>query len=207
MRFLIPIAPLLAILAAEGFERIRKITIDLAGEPGKRFLQTGLIVLCFLNLPPFTSLHELDRVVWDGWLTHVIHTVPVGAVLGSISEVDYISRKIPSYPAWQYINSHLDEDSIILTFSGGDQLYSDRNRIPSDSTIARQVVWIPQRGQERQFLEQIVSLGITHILFEKKGLPNLLNSDLAIIQPEVIEKWYIREFEDANFILYRVGQQ
>jgi hypothetical protein len=207
MRFVVPIVPLLAVLAAESFEQIRGAVKSMGGEAGKRLLEFGFIVLCLLNLPPFISLHEFDRVEWKGWLTHVVHTVPLGVVFGEVSEADYLNQKVPSYAAWQYIDTHLDRDSRILTFSGGDHFYSHRQRISSEATIAFHAVWVPQRGEEYRLLEQMNLLGITHILFDKRQIADLEAWNLAIVQPEVISKWYVKEYEDATFVLYRLLQE
>ncbi|NIV30519.1 MAG: GlyGly-CTERM sorting domain-containing protein, partial [Anaerolineae bacterium] len=136
MRFVVPITPLLAVLAAVACTR------PMDAWPGKRATWVrraacgGVAILLLLNLPPFTSLHERDRVGWDGWLTHVIRQVPVAVVIGSTSYEDYLVHSVPSYAVWQHINTYLPEDARLLTFSGGDHLYSERDRVPSDSTIA-----------------------------------------------------------------------
>jgi hypothetical protein len=72
---------------------------------------------------------------------------------------------------------------------------------------ARPAVWAPQRGEERQMLEALKSLGITHILIDKTKLGDLLGYNLAIVQPEVINTWYVKEYEDTTYILYRLLQQ
>ena len=204
MRFLVPITPALAMLAAEGAARAQYAARELTGETGKRILNVALLIFCLFNLPPFTSLHEYDREDSNGWLTHVIHTVPFGVVFGKESEAAYLARAVPSFDVWQYINTQLPVDCRVLTFRGGDHFYSYRQRIPGDATIARSAVWIPQRNQETQLLEQLSALGITHILFDKKGMAELDENNLAIVQPEVISKWYAKEYEDENFLLYRL---
>jgi hypothetical protein len=204
MRFLVPIVPLLAILAAESLEQIRRAVKIVGGTWGQRPVEFVIVVFALLNLPPFTSLHEVDRVVWDGWLTHVIHTVPLGVVLGTVTEADYLNQKVASYAAWQYIDTNVSSESHILTFSGGDHFYSHRQRLSSDSTMAHDAVWVPQRGEENLMLEQMKALGITHILFDKRQIADLEAWNLAIIQPEIISGWYVRDYEDTSFILYRL---
>lgn len=206
MRFLVPITPVLAMLTAEGAARAQGAAGGLIGETGKRLLTVALFVFCLLNLPPFTSLHEFDRQGSNGWLTHVIHAIPFEVVSGKESEAAYLARTVPSYKVWQYINTQLPVDCRILTFRGGDHFYSYRQRIPADATIARPAVWIPQRNQEAQLLEQLSRLGITHILFDKGGTPELVENNLAILQPEMISKWYAKKYEDENFLLYRLVQ-
>jgi hypothetical protein len=207
MRFLLPIVPVLAILTAASLEQILRVVKAVGVKWGQRLVELVIVIFALLNLPPFTSLHEVDRLVWDGWLTHVVHTVPLGVVSGKVTEADYLNQKVASYAAWQYIDTNLASESRILTFSGGDHFYSHRQRLSSDSTMAHDAVWVPQRGEEHLMLEQMKALGITHILFDKRQIADLEAWNLAIIQPEVISGWYVREYEDSMFILYRLVQE
>lgn len=202
MRFLMPVVPFLAILAAEGMRQINCLLLVWNNDLQKRAAKIGVVALLIMNLPPFLSLHEFDRAGRNGWLTHVIHTVPLGVVLGYESETSYLQRKVPSFAAWQYINAHLASDSRVLTFSGGDHFYGQRSRIPSDATIARGAVWVPQ--DEETWLNEVKSLGVTHILFDKKEIQNLVNEHLVIAQPAIIASLYTMEYEDQYFILYRL---
>jgi hypothetical protein len=204
MRFLIPLTPLLAVLAAEASDRLALLLRStLAGWGGKAF-QGGLAVLLLLNLPPFISLHEGDRVMWDGWLTHVIRRIPISVVIGLESQQDYLARSVPSYAAWHYINTHLPADARVLTFSGGDHFYSERERIWSDALVAHPAVWGAPRGQEEQALENLHRLDVLYILFDKQQLDSLEPGTLAIAQPSVLASWYDLVYEDDRFALYRI---
>lgn len=203
MRFLVPITPLLAILAAASCEGLAHWLNSLVKGGGLVFY-TGLAVLLPLNLPPFLPLHEGNRVGWTGWLTHVIRELPLPVVVGQTSEATYLQKTVPSYAAWQYINAHLPKTARILTFSDGDQFYSDRDRLWSDATIARPATWGATRGQEQQALQALHQLGISHILFDQKQLKSLPVDTLAIAQPEVLQAWYEEVYKDNRYILYRV---
>ncbi|MEP0871817.1 hypothetical protein NDA01_18545 [Trichocoleus desertorum AS-A10] len=167
-------------------------------------LYTGLAVLLPLNLPPFLPFHEGNRVGWTGWLTHVIREIPLPVVVGQTSEAAYLQKTVPSYSAWQYINAHLPKTARILTFSDGDQFYSDRARLWSDATIARPATWGAARGQEKQAFQSLQKSEISHILFDKQQLKSLPPDTLAIAQPEVVKTWYEEVYEDSRYILYRV---
>jgi hypothetical protein len=204
MRFVVPITPLLAVLAAAA------CSWPMGSWPGKRAKRVrravygGVAMLLLLNLPPFTSLHERDRAGWDGWLTHVVRQVPVSVVIGSTSYEEYLVRSVPSYAVWQHINTHLPEDARVLTFSGGDHLYSERDRVPSDATIAQTAVWLSTQDDEQQALEAMHQLRITHVLFDKRQLRSRELDDLAITQPARMADWYDPQYEDHRFVLYRV---
>jgi hypothetical protein len=202
MRFLVPVTPLLAVLAAESCGRLAELLRGLNG--CKVIAYGGMAGLLLLNLPPFTSLHERDRVMWDGWLTHVVHEVPLGVVVGRESQEDYLARKVPSYTAWRYINTHLPDDARVLTFSGGDHFYSERDRIASDATIAHAAVWGATLGQEQRALRAMRQLDISHVLVDSRQLESGRLDDLAIVQPEIMTDWYELVYEDNRFVLFRL---
>ena len=203
MRFLVPITPVLAVLAAEAFERLVLFLRDTRWL--RSAIQGAVAGLLLFNLPPWTSLHEADRVGWDGWLTHVMHRIPLGVVIGEESQENYLTRTVPSYAAWRYINTHLPDNTRVLTFSGGDHFYSERDRIWSDATITRSVTWGSKRGQERQALNSMSDLGISHVLFDKKQISSLEAGALAITEPSMLTRWFDIKYEDSRFVLYRVN--
>jgi len=202
MRFLVPVTPLLAVLAAEACGRLAELLRGLKW--CKAIAYGGVAGLLLLNLPPFTSLHERDRVMWDGWLTHVVHEVPLGVVVGREPREDYLARKVPSYTAWRHINTYLPDGACVLTFSGGDHFYSERDRIASDATIAHAAIWGATRGQERQAIQTMHQLGISHVLFDKRQLESGDLDDLAIAQSAMMAEWYELEYEDDHFVLDRL---
>ncbi|HLE14920.1 MAG TPA: hypothetical protein VI776_09235, partial [Anaerolineales bacterium] len=202
MRFLVPIVPLLAVLGAEGFHRgLDRLSTT---QRTNRLVSAGLACLLLLNLPPFTSLHEGDRVVWDGWLTHVVHTVPVGVVIGQVSRQSFLEQKVPSYRVWRYINAELPAEARVLTFSGGDQFYSQRQRISGDAQLAQDATWGAQTGEEDQALEELDRLNVSHLLFDKRQIELGALDGLAIAGQDMIAERYEKVYEDDRFILYRL---
>jgi len=206
MRFLIPITSLFAVLAAEACDRISLVLRTGVIKFARPALHGCVAMLLLLNLPPFTSLHEADRVVWEGWLTHVIHRVPIGVVIGSESQEAYLLRMVPSYASWHYVNTHLPADARVLAFVNNDYLYSKRERLWSHATMARPAVWGAERGQEREALQALRTLGISHILFDKRQLETLKPGALAVAEPSVIANRYDLEYEDRRYSLYRLRE-
>lgn len=109
MRQLMPIAPALAVLAAFAYVRVAALARQVAGRSAPALFACGLAVLMVLNLPPFTPLHEVDRINWDGWLSSVLYRLPWSVVAGGQSVDDYLTRAIRSYPVWQYADAHLPQ--------------------------------------------------------------------------------------------------
>jgi len=202
LRFLLPVTPFLAVLSAAAFQEIASQFPGLGRK--SNLLSWILIALLILNLPPFTSLHETDREGWNGWLTHVIHELPMGVVFGYESEGDFLARKVPSYRAWEYINTNLPLDAFVLTFSGGDHLYSDRTRISSDATAAHPAVWGAGSNMKEQALQALRDLGVTYVLFDRQQLESGALDSLALVQDSSLNSWYELEYDDERFLLARL---
>lgn len=204
MRFLAPITPVLALLGAVAFSGLEMQFQDRLPRFAAKSLTLGLVVLLVLNLPWFMPLNETDRVEWDNWLTNVLHDVPFSVVLGREGAEEYLASSVPSYSAWQYINIHLPTDARVLTFSGGDQFYSARDRLSSDATIANSAVWGSRVGREAKAFTTLKQLEITHILFDKRQLAQLDPGVLAIASSSAIGRWYKQEYQDERFVLYEI---
>lgn len=207
MRFLLPITPLLCVLGAESCHRLEILfrstkNISIQGIPVYGFLAFLLI----LNLPPFISFHEKDRNGWDGWLTHVIRDFPLRVVIGVETETQYLTRSVPSFRVWQYVNSNLQDHEKILTFSGGDNLYSNVDRIWSYATLARPAVWAEGTAKKTKILQALKALGISHVLFDQKTLESL-DSTPTIAEPSLLAQWFDLEYQDSRFFLYRLRQK
>ena len=144
MRFLMPVVAPMALLAAAGLDAVAQA----AGEwhrRGRQLVIAAAFAVAFLNLPPFIRLHERDRQGWADYVTHVLRQSPVAVVAGRESEVSYLRRELPTFAAWQFINTDLPDDARVLTFAGGDQFYGRRRRISHDATIARSRHWRRRR--------------------------------------------------------------
>lgn len=179
LRFLLPAIPLLALLGAVGFERIRATAASVV--PGGAHVVMGtLALLLTMNLPMFVEWHDRERHHGGPWLTHVIREVPVAAVTGAESRSAYLRRLVPSFAAWEFIDQHLPPDSRVLTFSGGDHLYSGRSRLWSDATMARPVAWGAVTGTERETVQRLHDMGITHVLLDERQLAAESSVSLAI---------------------------
>jgi hypothetical protein len=201
LRFLMPVVPPLALVAAASFKSIQARAASLPH--GKTVVTIAILAVAMLNLPPFTALHEADRVGWNGWLTHVIREAPVGVVAGRESQAAYLRREVTSFGAWETINANLDAHVRILTFSGGDQLYARRARVSHDATIARPAVWGAAAEDIDAAVTTLRRLRITHVLFDRHELSRLKGDSLAIMSPEV-QQACASEYDDGRYWLCRL---
>jgi len=204
MRFLVPVAPTLAILGSVAFARLVALARLVAGRRGTSALASGFALLLVLNLPPFTSLHENDRVGWEGWLNSVLHGVPLSVAIGGESRESYLTRTVRSYGVWSFANQTLPQDSRVLTWSGGDQFYSQRARVWALATALRPIVWA-EAGRETEVLQGLYIQGITHLIVDRhfNDFPEEWDK-YAILGPVSRASWYDILYEDRYYMLYRV---
>ncbi|MFN8469411.1 MAG: glycosyltransferase family 39 protein [Caldilineaceae bacterium] len=204
VRQLIPIAPVLAALAALAFARVAGLARLVAGSAAPALLAGSLAVLMVLNLPPFTPLHEVDRVNWDGWLSSVLYRLPWSVVAGGQSVDDYLTREIRSYPVWQYADAHLPPGARVLTWSGGDEFYTHHDRLWANSAPAIATSKAP-RGAEAQALARLCALGITHLIVGRRPPeePNPWDA-YALTSPLARSQWYEELYSDYWYVLYRI---
>ena len=195
LRFLVPIGGALALLAADGWRRVMETG---AGVRAARLAGIALVAVACLNLPPFMTLHEGDRVGYRGWLTHVMRTAPVAVVTGRETEAQYLARTVPSYRVWQYANARLPADGAVLTFTGGDNLYGRRVRYPHDSVLARPAVWTATNDLD--VLRTLHGLRIDYVIFDRRILPEL-QSDRLPIAGERLQRACVTLYEDGRYRL------
>jgi hypothetical protein len=202
LRFLMPIVPAMALLAAAALDRASLWRSNVFPH-GTGIVPAGVMCLALLNLPPFTPLHEADRAGWEGWLTHVLRKSPNAVVAGRESQAVYLQRAVPSSGAWQWINRTLPADARVLALSGGDQLYAARPRLSHDATIARAAVWgVPEQPVDAT-LAELRRLRITHILFDRRELSRVKAGAPAIAAPE-LQRACVREYDDGRYWVCRL---
>jgi hypothetical protein len=206
-RFLIPIIPLLAILGAGGFAAAFERCSESRFPGSRRWLVAFVSILMFLNLPPFISLHEGNRQGWTGWLIHVVRRVPAGVVVGTTGRDEYLTANVHSYGAWQFVNRSLPASARVLTFSGGDQLYSNRERLWAESAMAFPAVWGAMGKDSRYVTSTLEGLGVSHLLLDKSRLDLDRSKGLPIVQKEFLEEYCEEVYGDYWFSLYRIRKE
>ncbi len=205
LRFLLPLVPILSVIAAAGATSLDAATARF--RPGVRWTMAGtLVLLLLLDLPPFIDWHERDRRGWTGWLTHVHRAMPLAVVLGAESESSYLSRTVPTFSAWRQIDALTPPDSVVLTFLGGDHLYGTRARLWSDATLATDVTWGALAGDEPRMLAAAARHGLTHVLFARAQLADAEFQRLAIASARTRQCCLEPLYEDTHVVLYRLVQ-
>lgn len=203
VRYLLPITPALALLGTAGYGRLSSLLRFSYGTFAPQLMNGLLLATLTLNLPLFITLHEEARAdSWTNWIDAVIRSIPTDVVLRGEPEEFYLSRKIRSYGAWRFINQNLPLTARVLSFSEGDNYYSQRDRVPYYAVTVYPFVYA-QVGHEDEAIAGLRKLGFTHILFDKRTLQNLART-VVIAEPTLMQKCYALEYEDQNFVLYRL---
>ncbi len=204
LRFLMPVVSVLAILGAQGWQHLTAAGVRIRG--ATPVIAAALLLVGVLQLPPFVVIQEADRAGWTGQLTHVLRGAPAAVVLGRESSEAYLAREVPSYAAWQYVNARLPWSARVLTFSGGDQLYSRRRRVPHDTVLARAAVWNPADSDIETVGSALKRLQVTHILYDARAFRREPLARLAIASPRFRHACVV-EHADGRFILCRVDYE
>lgn len=202
LRFLLPVVPALAVLAAVGGGVLVGAVRRLTGGVGAAAVRVAIVVLLVVNLPPFMNWHDTDRQGGDGWLTHVLRGVPAGVVLGAESTDDYLARSVPTYRAWREIDARTAPDARVLTFAGGDHLYSHRARLPADAAMATPITWGRLAGDESRMIAAAEKAAVSFVLFDRRETSPDFQS-LAIASAETRRRWLAPFYDDGRIEVLR----
>lgn len=203
LRFLMPIVPLLACLAAVGFTRLAALLRLVVHRRAARVLVSATALLLVLNLPPFTALHERDRVEWKGWINSTLHGLPVAVVLGGESREAYLTRNVRSFAVWSAAERLLPANARVLTWTGGDEFFTRSDRIWANATMLRSTAWAEHQAAA-DALRGLRAHGITHLILDQQMLAEDDGSAYALTRPDLRDRWYENVYADDFYRLYRI---
>ena len=163
VRYILPVLPFLAIIAAMGIK-------DLLDKMGERALFASLrfkekiksaakvlVIGCVATLLIFNIIYLKYRI-------EIINPLPY--VLGKETKETFLQHHLLHYNAVKFINDTLPDDAIVFTmFLGRRGYYLDRaykNEASFGMAAIRHM--ITNADDEEKFLEYIRSMGVTHIL-------------------------------------------
>ena len=163
VRYILPVLPFLAIIAAMGIK-------DLLDKMGERTLFASLrfkekiksaakvlVIACVATLLIFNIIYLKYRI-------EIINPLPY--VLGKETKETFLQHHLLHYNAVKFINDTLPDDAIVFTmFLGRRGYYLDRaykNEASFGMAAIRHM--ITNADDEEKFLEYIRSMGVTHIL-------------------------------------------
>jgi hypothetical protein len=189
-RYVLPIVPpLLALMAYGIFNAYLRIK-----RPGYLFA-----VLLF-----FACLQGL-------YLWRYFQTVrPLGYLAGRESREAYLSRQVPEYPVFHYINHQLPATAkIYLLFIGRRGYYCERDYIHDGGELPGLLLNAIQSAQDARAIgKTLATRGVTHLMVREELLVRFLNNNL---NPDQHTRWnrFVAEhlharFRDRGYALYQL---
>jgi len=153
IRYLAPMIPPLVILSAFG---LRNIARGIREFRDSRQRALGWAIVCG------------GVIFFAGWnaqymLSQFRTLEPVGYLVGETSRKEYLERRVPEYPAFQYINTHLPMDTkTLFLFVGNRGYYCDRPyTLDRDYAFYRSV---KDAKRPEHLAAELQGKGITHLL-------------------------------------------
>lgn len=194
IRYVLPIVPFMAILAAQGVVRCWRL---LQGRAAAR-VALGLLVVALMvqNTAYYLDLFRKED--------------PLPLLRGEESREAYLRRRVPYYGIMAYANEHLPEDArILFLFMGNRGYYCERDYLYDtyfSGESFRRV--IASSYSVDGILKYLESQGITHILLNKKLTLDFFHNNL---KPEKERNFhhFLRQYvetirEDGKYYLLRV---
>ena len=183
IRYILPIVPPLVILAVYGVHNIYLRIVH------PSFLFGGLILLTALN----------GVYLWN----HFRVVSPVEYVAGRESRQAYLTRMLPDYPAFQYINGNLPPTAkIYLLFMGRRAYYCERDYFHDAGENAAVLLGMIRNAKSSDEIRlKLRDKGLTHLLVREDLLTRFLANSLTA------ENWQVWDaFVRAHLqALYRNG--
>jgi hypothetical protein len=159
IRYLLPLAPLLGIIAGVGLlgqDGIRRWMVY----PGATALVAGSL-LAF----PFIYPHVVRE--WTYW--HAYQS-PIPYLRGTQTAEEYLRRDIPSIYVYEYVGQNLGPGDRILLLNDACQFYSS---VPTLYSFTVEGEGILMEQTETGVMEKMRRAGITHVLLNYNGLAPL----------------------------------
>jgi len=156
LRFLIPVFPLICLLAGAGAARLQPL-----------FPAWGRGIFYTL-----VALLTLSNAVLFYWAESVRNPFP--AAFGVMDRDEYLSRKLDAYPAWRFMDRELPPDSRV--FFVGDQrgYYSPRPYLAPMALLPNPLKeWADAAGDGPALRRKLLELRFTHLFFNRREAERL----------------------------------
>jgi hypothetical protein len=195
-RLLIPIFPLLAILASIAVEELA--TWDMEGFSLQRFVLMVLAITLSLNAFSFL-------------LSFVAYS-PMPYILGVETRQEYLNRHLGDYyQAISYINKDLPASSRVLFLWEPRSYYCQRDCWP-DAILDRFKHLAYKYSDAEGIADYLRTQGISHVLLHKAGFEHILAAKFDPILPtdvgmlETLQEEYLEPLGDISdsYVVYRV---
>jgi hypothetical protein len=208
IRYLLPLAPILAALTSFGILGDRSgFQIEQTGSKARRFetlvAVTGLLVALAAAALSFPSVYPRWTKGWTYWHSY---QPPFRYLLGLQSAQDYLRRDVPSIEVYDFVNEKLTQQDRILLLNDASQFYS---HVPTLYSYTVEGESILLQESEEGVLRKLRDSHITHVLLNYNGirpLPGVAPRQgvFFFLDPEFQRKHLATVFSSNNVVLYRV---
>jgi hypothetical protein len=197
-----------------------------SGEIRLRYLMPIYPFLSFLTIYSVNNWHSkwkksggwfiigLSLVLNLYWvLSYTVTVNPINFLLGKESRTAFLTRHLPSYPVFEYINRHLPPTSRIMFLYGGnfgnDGYYLNRDYVFGAWDLASPIKDIIQNSSRpEEVYQKLVRMNISHLLINWKLLKMDFSSSLAqekiLLFQHFSQKYLYLEFKKGGSFLYRL---
>jgi hypothetical protein len=190
MRYLLPILPPLVILLVYAIHNVyMRIT-----HPPLLFL----VVIFFLGLNAFYLGSYFQRVS------------PRAYLLGRESRSQYLTRMLPEYPVFEYVNRNVSDGARIYLLFAGRRAYYCRRDCFYDygENPALLLQWLRNAGDEKSVKRELDARQLTHFVIREDLLQRYLATNLTPQQEQLWQSFARRHlkglFSSQGFSLYQI---
>jgi len=199
IRYLLPVAPLLAMLTAAGIMG----TASSASARARIALAFGVVVIVAGSVIALPSVYPQVVREWTYWHSY---QSPLAYLLGRQSAEEYLQRDVPSIYAYEYINSNLNSRNRVLLLNDANQFYS---RVPTLYSFTIEGERILLQQSEDAVIEKLKESGISHVLLNYNGLAPLpgvvpRRGAYFFLEKAFQERYLEPVFSKNNVVLYKV---
>jgi hypothetical protein len=190
IRYILPIVPPLVVLLAYGvfnvYLRIKR----------PAFLFVGLLAFAILN----------GAYLWN----YSESLSPLNYLLGRESRDDYLTRRLPGYSTFQFINRNLAGSAkIYLLFVGRRAYYCERDYFHDGGELPGFLLGAVQSAKDASQIETVLKgKGITHLMVREDLLRQFLEHNLTPVQQARWRDFTSQRlqplFYDRGYSLYRL---
>jgi hypothetical protein len=205
IRYLLPLAPLLAALSSFGFLGTGEIST--AGAKRFSLRQAGtlagslaVLIAAVSSLPPIYPRWVKEWTYWHSY------EPPWSYLAGKESAQEYLQRDVPSIYVYDFINRELTPEDRILLLNDHAQYYS---RVPTLYSFTVEGEGILLQNTEEGVMRRLKASHVTHVLLNWNGV-----APLSGVQPRLgiyffLDKEFQKDhlvpvFSKNNVFLYRV---
>ncbi len=174
IRYLLPLAPLLSLLAAAALLANRQAGADLSQRRSltpswlRQAAQiAGFIAVVAGSLLAFPWWYPAVVKEWTYWHSY---QSPLRYLFGRQTAQDFVLRDIPSIHVYDYINAHLNGRDRILLLNDASRFYS---RVPTLYSFTVEAERFLLQDTEDGVMAGLTASGITHVLLNYNGIAPL----------------------------------